>query len=152
MNPTAPPGELTLRGLVLPVGGLKEKLLAAAAAGMARVLLPARSMPDVQVRLQGGAAAGGRACRRRGSLADAAAAPASGACRQPLLFCLHSLSATAPDSWLPAPHLQPPLQADVPAEVRAALQVVPCARLEDVLRAAFDPPIELVPQPLLARL
>lgn len=42
-------GELTLRGLVLPVGGVKEKLLAAQAAGMARVLLPARNMPDVQV-------------------------------------------------------------------------------------------------------
>lgn len=41
-------GELTLRGLVLPVGGIKEKLLAAQAAGMARVLVPARNMPDVQ--------------------------------------------------------------------------------------------------------
>ncbi len=43
-------GELTLRGLVLPVGGIKEKLLAAQAAGMTRVLIPARNMPDVLVR------------------------------------------------------------------------------------------------------
>jgi ATP-dependent Lon protease len=36
---------------VLPVGGIKEKLLAAHAAGMAKVLVPARNMPDVQVSL-----------------------------------------------------------------------------------------------------
>ena len=35
---------------MLPVGGIKEKLLAAQAAGMARVLVPSRNMPDVQVR------------------------------------------------------------------------------------------------------
>lgn len=73
-------GELTLRGLVLPVGGIKEKLLAAQAAGMARVLVPARNMPDVQ--------------------------------------------------------------AEVPAAVRQTLQVLPCQRLEDVLKGAFDPPLE----------
>ncbi|KAL4458772.1 hypothetical protein ABPG75_013637 [Micractinium tetrahymenae] len=77
-------GELTLRGLVLPVGGIKEKLLAAQAAGMARVLVPARNMPDVR--------------------------------------------------------------AEVPAAVREALQVLPCQRLEDVLRGAFDPPLELQPE------
>ena len=43
-------------------------------------------------------------------------------------------------------------QADVPAEVRQGLEVVACSRLEDVLAAAFDPPIRLAPQPLLARL
>jgi len=47
-----------LRGLVLPVGGIKEKLLAAQAAGMARVLVPARNMPDVQVRGPPGMASG----------------------------------------------------------------------------------------------
>lgn len=83
-------GELTLRGLVLPVGGVKEKLLAAQAASMACVLVPARNMPDVQ--------------------------------------------------------------ADVPAEVRESLEVVPCQRLEDVLQAAFDPPLTLKQQLLLARL
>eukprot|EP00873_Tetraselmis_striata_P012687 jgi/Tetstr1/432951/TSEL_022289.t1 len=41
-------GELSLRGLVLPVGGVKEKVLAAAQAGMATVLLPARNLPDIQ--------------------------------------------------------------------------------------------------------
>lgn len=40
-------GELSLRGLVLPVGGIKEKLLAAHNAGMKRVLLSKRNERDV---------------------------------------------------------------------------------------------------------
>lgn len=40
-------GEITLRGRVLPIGGLKEKLLAARQAGMKRVLVPAENRPDV---------------------------------------------------------------------------------------------------------
>ena len=40
-------GEISLRGLVLPVGGVKEKVLAAAAAGIKRVLLPARNRKDL---------------------------------------------------------------------------------------------------------
>eukprot|EP00192_Tetraselmis_astigmatica_P001134 CAMPEP_0117653794 /NCGR_PEP_ID=MMETSP0804-20121206/3390_1 /TAXON_ID=1074897 /ORGANISM="Tetraselmis astigmatica, Strain CCMP880" /LENGTH=1079 /DNA_ID=CAMNT_0005460011 /DNA_START=223 /DNA_END=3463 /DNA_ORIENTATION=- len=47
-------GEVTLRGLVLPVGGIKEKLLAAKQAGMATVLLPARNLPDVEFDLPSG--------------------------------------------------------------------------------------------------
>eukprot|EP00798_Chlamydomonas_sp_ICE-L_P026793 gene26793-4383_t len=48
---TAMTGELTLRGLVLPVGGIKEKLLAARHSGLARVIIPARNMRDVEVDL-----------------------------------------------------------------------------------------------------
>jgi ATP-dependent Lon protease len=40
-------GELTLRGRVLPVGGLKEKLTAAARAGVRKVLVPARNQSDL---------------------------------------------------------------------------------------------------------
>src|SRR5699024_2132547 len=36
-------GEITLRGRVLPIGGLKEKLLAANSAGMAKVLIPSEN-------------------------------------------------------------------------------------------------------------
>ena len=40
-------GELTLRGRVLPIGGLKEKLTAAARAGLTTVLVPARNKSDL---------------------------------------------------------------------------------------------------------
>jgi ATP-dependent Lon protease len=41
-------GEITLRGLVLPVGGIKEKVLAARRAGITTVLLPARNRKDYE--------------------------------------------------------------------------------------------------------
>ena len=41
-------GEVTLRGKVLPIGGLKEKLLAAKSAGIRKVLVPQENKPDVE--------------------------------------------------------------------------------------------------------
>ncbi|NNE17463.1 MAG: endopeptidase La, partial [Myxococcales bacterium] len=41
-------GEITLRGNVLKVGGIKEKCLAAHRAGVARIVLPKRNAPDLE--------------------------------------------------------------------------------------------------------
>ena len=41
-------GEITLRGRVLPIGGLKEKLLAAKYAKIRQVLVPKQNKPDIQ--------------------------------------------------------------------------------------------------------
>jgi ATP-dependent Lon protease len=45
---TAMTGEISLRGLVLPVGGIKEKVIAAQGAGLTRVMLPARNRRDFE--------------------------------------------------------------------------------------------------------
>jgi ATP-dependent Lon protease len=45
---TAMTGEISLRGLVLPVGGIKEKIIAAHRAGLRRIMLPARNRKDFE--------------------------------------------------------------------------------------------------------
>jgi ATP-dependent Lon protease len=41
-------GEISLRGVVMPVGGIKEKCVAAARAGIRTVILPARNRRDLE--------------------------------------------------------------------------------------------------------
>jgi len=41
-------GEITLRGRVMPVGGIKEKILAAVSHGVSKVLIPSRNAHDLE--------------------------------------------------------------------------------------------------------
>ena len=74
-------GEVTLRGRVLPIGGLKEKLLAALRGGISTVLIPAENEKDL---------------------------------------------------------------ADIPASVKAKLEIIPVAHVDEVLERALAQPFEAI--------
>ena len=83
-------GEITLRGRVLPIGGLKEKLLAALRAGIKKVLIPEENAKDL---------------------------------------------------------------ADIPESIKNALEIIPVARMDDVLKVALErmpDPIAWEPEPAAA--
>src|SRR5262249_2355953 len=81
----------SLRGLVLPIGGVKEKVLAAARAGITTVLLPARNQKDLEdvpeaaraqgrfVWLEGGGRAGAPGVDPPGGRGEGGAPPGGGA-------------------------------------------------------------------------
>ena len=79
-NDVAMTGEISLRGLVLPVGGIKEKMLAAQRAGIRTVLLPARNRKDLEdipesVRKEVSSCGSSGRRRRRGRVRRRRAAP-----------------------------------------------------------------------------
>ncbi len=47
-NDVAMTGEITLSGRVLPIGGLKEKILGAVRSGITRIVIPAENEPDLE--------------------------------------------------------------------------------------------------------
>jgi Lon protease (S16) C-terminal proteolytic domain len=91
-NDTAMTGEISLRGLVLPVGGIKEKVVAAYGAGIKRVMLPVRNRKDFEdipedARTGGGCPLFGAGhCRHIGHLGGDERICLRGICERPFDF------------------------------------------------------------------
>ena len=157
-------GEVTLQGRVLPIGGLKQKVLAAHAAGLTDVVLPERNRADLEevpdeVRERDGLPPG--ALDRRGARAGARAGDGTSAragrltARRVAAEDAERGASTAPATALPAPlgqrrsHLsllsgrQPyspgPMRSPTKPRSRASLSIAEARRLALAAQGFSDP-------------
>jgi ATP-dependent Lon protease len=157
-------GEVTLTGQILPVGGIKEKVLAAKAAGITRVYLPDRNEADV-AEIRGDDLLEGLEFRYVGHVSQvlaetlqpaktkrATAAPRPGAGAKPRVTAKaavkkpatrRAITAPAPKAALPPPR-QPYAELDHPADLFLEIWGLDLPRLfENALFALYDHLAEL---------